>query len=89
MRQAADDLFFLEPIGDRDLNGSVKGKLAAIDLLQRLVGFDQHKVVFQQLGAETTTSFFDPFGQLDLLLVESAGDLAHLGQVHANRIVGP
>ncbi len=87
--QTTNDLFFFQTIGHADLNGSVERQLAAVNLLQRLVGFDQYVVVLEQLRAEAAASFFDTFGQLDFLTTCQQRDLAHLRQVHSNRVVRP
>ena len=89
VRQSTDDLLFLKPVSHGHLNRTIKWQLAAVDFLESLVGFDQDEVVFQQLGAESSTRLFNAFGQLDLLSPCQQRDLTHLGQVHANRIVGP
>jgi len=87
--QAANDLFFFQAVGYRNLDGAIERQLATVDLLQRLVGFHQHEVVFEQLGAETTTGFFDAFGELDFFSAGQKGDFSHLSQIHANRVIRP
>ena len=89
VRQAADDLIFFQTIRHRNLNRAVERKLPSIDLLQSLVSFDQHVVIFQQLGPETPTSFFDAFGKFDFLPPRQQRDFAHLRQIHPHRVIGP
>ena len=44
-------------------------------------------ITFEQLGAEAAAGELDLFGQVDFLSPREQRDLAHLRQVHADRIV--
>jgi len=86
---APQDLVLLEVLGDGDLHGAVEGELAGVDLLQDVDHEAQGVVALEDLAAEAAAGDLDPLGQLDLLVAGQEGDLAHLGQVHADRVVDP
>ena len=89
MRQPAEDLVLLQPIGDRHLDGAVERQLALVDALQDLYRDPHHIVAGQQLAAEAGPRDLDLLGQRDFLLAREQWDFAHLRQVHAHRIVRP
>jgi len=89
VRQATEDLFFLQVVGNRNLNRTIERQLATMHFAERFEGFHQHVVVFQQLRPEPAACFFDPLGQFDFLTAGQQRDLAHLRQIHSHRVVRP
>ena len=89
VRQPAENLVLLELVGHRDLHGAVEGQLAVVDPPQHLHRRLHHVVAFQDLVAEPRAGHLDLLGQGDFLLPGQQRNLAHLRQIHANRIVGP
>ena len=89
VRHAAQDLVFLQVLGDRDLHGAVERELAFVDLLEHVDDQRQGKMALEHLAAELLAGDLDPLGQVDFLLAGQQGNFTHLGQIHANRIVDP
>ena len=87
--QAAENLVLLQLIGHRDLHGAIEGQFALVDAAQHLEGRLHHVVALQHLAAEPGPGELDLPGQGHFLLAAQQGDLAHLRQVHAHRIIRP
>ena len=71
----------------RHLDGAVERQVAGVDALERLDDLAQGVVALQHLAAEAAAGDLDLLGQGDFLLAVEQRDLAHLGEVHAHRVV--
>ena len=89
MRHPAENLLLLQVLGHRHLDGPVERQLALVDLLQDIDDQGQGEVAFEDLAAEPLAGDLDLLGQADLLVAGQERDLAHLGQVHPDRVVDP
>ena len=89
VRHPPQDLVLFQVLGDRHLDGAVEGELAVVDLLEDIDDQGQGEVALEHLAAEPLAGDLDPLGQVDFLLAGQEGDLAHLGQIHADRVVDP
>src|SRR5208282_1585670 len=89
MRHPPQDLVLLEVFGNRDLDGPIEGEITLVDLLEHVDNQGQGEVALEHLAAELLAGALDLLGEVDLLFPGEQGNLAHLGQVHANRIVDP
>ena len=89
VRHPAEDLVLLQVLGDGDLHGPVEGQLAVVDLLEDVDDQAEGVVALQDLAAEPLAGDLDLLGQADLLVAGEQGDLAHLRQVHPDRVVDP
>ena len=87
MRHPPQDLVLLEVLGDRDLDSPIEGEITLVDLLEHVDDQGQGEVALEHLAAELFAGDLDLLGEVDLLFPGEQGNLAHLGQVHANRIV--
>jgi hypothetical protein len=87
VRHPAEDLVLLQVLGHRDLHRAVEGQLAAVDLLEDVDDQAQRVVALQDLAPEPLAGDLDLLGQADLLVAGQQRDLAHLRQVHADRVV--
>ncbi len=87
MRHPAEDLVLLEVLGDRHLDGAVERELALVDLLEDVDDQGQGEVALEHLAAEPLAGDLDPLGQVDLLVAGEQRDLAHLGEIHPDRVV--
>ena len=86
---AAQDLIFLEVLGNRDFHCAVERQLALVNLLEHVDNQSQREVALEHLAAEFFAGDLDPLGQVDFLLAGQERYLTHLGQIHANRVVNP
>ncbi len=87
MRHPPEDLVLLEVLGHRHLDGAVERKLALVDLLEDVDDQGQGEVALEHLAAEPLAGDLDLLGQVDLLVAGQERDLAHLGQIHPDRVV--
>ena len=83
------NLFFFQPVGHRDLNGSVKRKFTFMNSLQCLERGLDHIIAFEQFGTKAATCIFNSLGERDLFMPRQQWDLAHLRQVHPYRVIRP
>ena len=74
-------------LGGGDFHRPVEGKIAVVHLLENFNGALKAVIAFEHLGAENLAGDFDLLGQGNFLLAGEQGNLAHLGQIHAHRIV--
>ncbi len=74
-------------VGHRHLDRPVQSQLAVAHLLQCLYGTLQNKVGRQHAVAVTSSRLLDLLGRIDFLDSLQQRNLAHLHQVHANRII--
>jgi hypothetical protein len=74
-------------VRDRDFDRPVEPQLAVLNLFQKIDRALQHEVVCQQRAAEVGPRAFDALGRGDFPLAVEHRDLAHLHQVHADRVV--
>src|SRR5205807_818445 len=84
-----ENLIFVQSVGDGDLDGAIEGQLSRVDAFQHLHGSLNYVVATQQFAAKTGPRDLDLFGQGDFLLPREQRNFAHLGQVHADWVVGP
>ena len=89
VRKTAQNLVLFQPIGHRNLHRAVERQLADVDPLEHLDGQLDHVVALQQPAAKASPRDFDLLGQRDFFLPREQRNLAHLGQIHPHRIVGP
>ena len=89
VRHPAEDLVLLQVLGHRDLDRPVERQLAVVDLLEHVDDQGQREVALEHLAAEPLAGDLDLLGQADLLVAGQERDLAHLGQVHPDRVVDP
>ncbi len=87
--QAAENLVLFQLVGHRDLHRAVKRQVALVDPPQDLYRRLHDVVALQYLAAELGPRLFDLLRQRDLFPPREQGNLAHLRQVHAHRIVRP
>ncbi len=85
----ADGPLVGHPLVGADLHRPVEGEVPIIDLLEDLDGALKAVVALEHLGPEDLAGDFDLLGQGDFLLAGEQGDLAHLGQVHPDRVIDP
>ena len=76
-------------LGGADLHRPVERQVAVVHLLEDLDRRLKAVVALEHLRAENLAGDFDLLGQGDFLLAGEQGDLAHLGEVHADRVVDP
>ncbi len=86
------------PLGDdllgkvlrrRDLHRAVEGQLASVDLGKNVDGLLSCVVALQDPPSEVHAGGLDLLGQCDFLGPGEQFDLAHLGKVHAHRVIDP
>ncbi len=87
VRHPPQDLVLFQVLGDRHLHGAVEGELALVDLLEDIDDQGQREVALQHLATEPLAGDLDPLGQVDFLVAGQERNLAHLGQIHADRVV--
>ncbi len=58
-----------------------------MDAIEGLDNLGQGVIAFEDAAAKPLARDFDFLGQLDFFLTGQQGDRAHLGQVHADRVV--
>ena len=83
-----EDAFLLAGVGDRDFDRTVEAELASRDFFEGFDGALQDVVGGQHRVAIAEARFFDLLGRGDFLGPVEERNLAHLHQVHADRIVG-
>ncbi len=87
VRHALKDLVLFQVLRQRHLDGAIEGQFAGVNALEGIDDLAQRSVAFEDFAAEALAGDFDLLGQGDFLLALEQGDLAHLRQVHAHRIV--
>ena len=86
-RHAAEDLSLLQTFGHRDFDRAVERHLADADLLENVDRRHERKVGIQQRPAKAAARDLDLLGQRNFLMPREQRDLAHLRQVHADRVI--
>ena len=89
MRQTTEDLILLEAVGHRHLHGAVERQLSTVHAGEYLVGLLADIFALEQFGAKLRPGGLDLTGEENLLGAGEQRNLAHLRQVHPNRIVRP
>ena len=89
VRQAAENLIFLQPIGHAHLHRAIERQFPLVNAVQNPQRILNDKIAFQQLAAELRAGDFDAFGQRNFLVPREQGNFTHLRQIHAHRIVRP
>ena len=87
VRHPLEDFVLLQILRLRHLDGAVERQVPGVDALQGLEDVPQGVVALQHLAAEAAAGDFDLLGQRDFLLAGQERDFAHLGEVHADRVV--
>jgi hypothetical protein len=89
MRQAAKDLILFQFVGNRNLHSAIERQFTSVNAFEDLVSELHYIIALEELCPESASRNFNSFGKADFFIPRQQGNLAHLRQVHANRIIGP
>ena len=89
VRQPPQDLVLLQPVGYGHLDGAVEGELSAMNAAEHAECLLSDILTLEQLRPELGPRRLDLPGEEDLLGPGEQRDLAHLREIHPDRIVGP
>ena len=84
----AHDRDFFRGVGHTHFDGSVKSQASIADLFEKFGRSLEHEVGSEHPVAVMESGLFDMSSRQEFLLAGEQGDLAHLHQVHADRVLG-